>query len=42
MKRDSINWAKERGLSEESYFPNCSSKPGSRHTIDAVNFAFGR
>ena len=31
MERDSINLAKGRSLSKEFYFPNQTSKPGSRH-----------
>ena len=43
MERDSINWAKGRDLSKLSHFPDCASKPGSRHTIvcHAANFALG-
>ena len=43
MERDRINWAKGRGLSKKSYFPDQANKPGSRHTIgcQAANFALG-
>ena len=43
MERDSINWAKGRGLSKKSFFPNRASKSGSQHTIGyhAANFALG-
>ena len=43
MERDSINWAKGRGLSMKSYLSECASKPGSRHTIacHVANFALG-
>ena len=42
MERNSINWAKGRGLSKGSYyFPNCTRKTGLQHIIDchAANFA---
>ena len=35
LERDSINWTKERGLLEESYFPNYTNKPGCH----VANFA---
>ena len=44
MERNSLNWAKGRGLSKKSYFPDCVSKPGFQHIIgcQAANFALGR
>ena len=41
MERDGINWAKEKGLSIMSYFPNHKSKPSSCHTdgCHAAKFA---
>ena len=43
MARDGINWAKMRGLSKKSYFPDRVSKSDTRHIIGchAANFALG-
>ena len=43
MERDRINWAKGRGLSKKSYFPDRASKYGLWHIIDrhAAKFALG-
>ena len=40
MKKARVNGAKERGLSEKSYFPDRMSKLGSGPTVDcrAANF----